>query len=197
MLKLLFRPISLYSPARKYCWYSTKSIRAIFAVVAGFTSKPFIMALSVMTPCSPLNNFFRNRVALSAVLSSVAEMMNCARLFTSASNIVMSFSLMRVQYRLNNGSKPIIIASLRITTQSSLMVKLPLKFKAGFATVASVGIPYTSGSPPKPPLKAYSSPLTFAQIANPFIINSFSSSTCGIVSGSPSYLNIASARLME
>ena len=170
---------------------------AIFAVVAGLTCKPLIMALSVIVACSPLNSFFKNRFALSAVLSSVAEMMNCARLFTSASNIVMSFSLIREQYRLNSGNSPIYIASLGMITQSSPMVKLPLNFKAGFATVAIVGKPYTSGSPPKPPSNTYNSPFTFAQMVNPRMILNFSSTVCGMVSGSPLYLNIANARLMQ
>ena len=130
MLKFADNPISLNMDALRYCSNSNRSFKlVVFAVVAGDVFKLSNSFVSAITPNRPSNRSERNFSALAFVLSSFAEMRVCRRLFTVAKIIVISFSVIRVQYFLYSGSKPIIAESFFITMQSLEISQFALKFR--------------------------------------------------------------------
>ena len=150
---------------------------------------------------SPSIIFRKNSSALCRVLSSDALISIVIRVKTLAVFSEISPSVYRTAYLPSNGKRLSPFGSFSISTPSVCMVYVLFSFKAGFATVYKVGLPYASVSPPLPPCKAYRVFSTCVTNTSPPVCNIRSNSLAGMLSGKPAHTNIlcvcAKARAMK
>ena len=146
---------------------------------------PLKNAFSPITEKSPFIILLTKSSALCFVLSSLALISIVIRDKTEHVFNDKRVSAHKTPYLPKIGNRLFAPLSFLIRTPSTPILYVLFSCKYGFATMYSVGRLYASGTPPQPPVKAYKSPFTLVTNTLPLVCKSVSSSTCGIVSGSP------------